>query len=53
MLVAYRCGDWMKVALRSFWHHFPSWKVLVVDNDGDPRRPYMHSGGAWVSSNPA
>lgn len=52
MLVAYRCGDWMKVALRSFWHHFPSWKVLVVDNDGDPRRPYMHSGGAWVLEQP-
>jgi hypothetical protein len=39
-MVAYHTGDWIRVAVTSYLHHFPEDRVLVVDNN--PARGEIH-----------
>lgn len=36
VIVSYRAPHWLRVAIRSFWNHFPDQPILVVDNNPPP-----------------
>jgi hypothetical protein len=39
VIVSYHTPRWVKIALRSFWRHFPAEQVLVIDNNPHSGEP--------------
>ncbi len=56
VLVAYRTGSWMPIAIESYLAHFPEDRLLVVDNNPQPGETGWSSAlrreRRWLSSHP-
>lgn len=56
VLVSYHTDRWIRVALRSYRHHFPEGPILVVDNNpeqGEPGwTPRCEQERAWLRGRP-